>query len=155
VTVVVSDTSIITSLLTVKRAFLLRDLFDFVLIPPAVEKELKRAHDRLPDFIHVSRPESSDSVAEHLRTLDLGEAEAIALAEDVNADLLLIDEKLGRAVAQKAGLRVMGLMGMLVEAKERHLIERVGPVVDELARDAGFRVSGSLRSLILTRAGEA
>ena len=153
-TIVVSDTSIITGLLTVDRAWLLRVLFDFVLIPAAVEHELKKAHDELPDYIHVADVVNREDVAVRLQTIDLGEAEAITLAEEVSADLVLIDEKLGRAVAQRAGLKVMGLMGMLVEAKRRGMIETVGPVIDELARDAGFRVSDAVRNLILSRAGE-
>ena len=153
-TIVVSDTSIVTSLMTVDRAWLLRDLFDFVLIPAAVEQELKKAHDQLPDFIHVADVVSREAVAARLQIIDLGEAEAITLAEEVSADLVLIDEKLGRAVAQRAGLKVMGLMGMLVEAKQRGIVEAVGPVIDELASVAGFRVGDAVRKLILSRAGE-
>ena len=154
-TVVVSDTSIITSLLTVGHAALLHTLFDFVIIPCAVERELRKAHDAIPEFIHVSSVTQTDAVEKRLVNLDAGEAEAITLAEELHADLVLIDEKRGRLVAQEAGLNVMGLMGVLIEAKYRDLICEVAPLIAQLETDAGFRLSSRVRQLVLECAGEA
>ena len=76
--------------------------------------------------------------------LDPGEAEAIILAEEINADLLIIDEKAGRKIANQLGLPVIGLLGILIQLKRKSVIEEVKPLLDQLIDEAGFRVSGSL-----------
>ena len=86
--------------------------------------------------------------------LDRGEAEAIALAAELQADLLLMDERLGRTEAARFGLRVIGVLGVLIEAKGRGRLQRIEPILDELRHDAGFRVSQALRARVLQAAGE-
>jgi uncharacterized protein len=86
--------------------------------------------------------------------LDRGEAEAITLAVELQADLLLMDERLGRAEAARFGLRFIGILGVLIEAKGRGLLQRVEPILDALQHDAGFRVSEALRARVLQAAGE-
>jgi hypothetical protein len=86
--------------------------------------------------------------------LDLGEAEAIILAKETHADLLLIDEKLRRQAALREGVRITGLMGVLVEAKRQSRIESLRQVVQELESQAGFRVSDPVKSEAFRQAGE-
>jgi uncharacterized protein len=78
--IVVSDTSCISNLLTIGKADLLEKLFGEVIIPPAVEKELRRYHSAIPVFLKVVAPARIDLVARLSRELDSGEAEAISLA---------------------------------------------------------------------------
>lgn len=133
--VVISDTSPLTALLLAGRGELLRSLFDRVVIPPAVQIELLRAHSALPTWIEIMAPHAiPSSISE--AGLDLGETEAIALALELHPDTLLIDERLGRRLAIRHGLPVTGLLGLLVLAKQRGLIVEVAPVVREL-RDKG------------------
>lgn len=86
------------------------------------------------------------------RILDSGEAEAIALAQQQTA-VLLIDERHGRAVAQDLGLSVIGTGGVLVKAKEKRLLDRVDAAIERLAA-SGYRLSPELRRQLLESAGE-
>ena len=82
------------------------------------------------------------------RQLDPG-AEAIVVAAELEADLLLVDEKRGRRIAIDRGLEVTGLLGVLAEAKARGLISRCQPVLDDMIRVAGFWIGDDLRSRYL------
>ena len=86
--------------------------------------------------------------------LDMGEAEAVALAVEQRADLLLVDERRGRAVAANLGLKVIGLLGVLLEAKSKGHLPRLRPVLDDLISKAGFWISNALYDSILRAARE-
>src|SRR6185436_9765540 len=116
------------------------------IIPSAVARELRAAHTALPDFL---REQSAQDMF-RVRTLadnplDEGEAEAIVLAGELHADYLLMDEAAGRAVAIRCGLRVIGLLGLLLRAKERGMIAAVTPLLDTLEREAGFWMTADLK----------
>jgi uncharacterized protein len=154
VMLVVSDTSPVTALLQVGQAELLPALFDRVLIPPAVQNELLRFHPSLPDFLAVKAIQNAP-VAESLsHELDRGEAEAIVLAEELHAEYLLIDEKHGRYLAESRGLKVVGLLGVLLMAKKAGHISSVGQFIGELESRAGFYVSDAVRQIVLSAAEE-
>nr|WP_278003375.1 DUF3368 domain-containing protein [Nodosilinea sp. TSF1-S3] len=86
--------------------------------------------------------------------IDLGEAAAIALALELNAELLLMDERRGRTLAQNCGLNVTGLLGVLLQAKRKGLIPLIKPIIDELIDKADFRLSKHLYMTVLEAAGE-
>lgn len=109
--VVVSDTSAIRALIQIGEIDILRQLYGQILIPEAVGNELKRSHAHIPGFIQIESISPSPELHARIQTLDIGEAHAITLAEQIRADLLLIDEKKGRAAAASAGLQYMRLVG--------------------------------------------
>ncbi|HEX4959430.1 MAG TPA: DUF3368 domain-containing protein [Thermoanaerobaculia bacterium] len=161
--IVVSDASPLISLGAVGRIELLRQLFGEVSIPLAVLEEITAAGLERPgaaevqaaDWI-VSRALGSDFLPRALEgELDRGEAEAIALAVELRADLVLIDERRGRRVASRFDLKVLGVLGILLDAKRKGLLTQVEPVLEDLHTRAGFRVSPALYRRALEEAGEA
>lgn len=151
---VVSDTSAVSALLQVDQVELLDDLYDQVVIPPAVEQELLRGHSSVPSFVHVHSIDETPELQRRRIILDEGEACAITLAEQINADLLLIDEKKGRLEAEQSGVRYIGLVGVLVEAKRRRFLPAVRPILERLVAEAGFRLAPALYDAVLAEAGE-
>jgi hypothetical protein len=152
--IVVADTSAVSNLLTIGREAILEELFGEVVVPPAVVSELLSWHTELPTFIVVRSSARLDLIESLTTELDAGEAEAIALAVELKADLLLIDERLGRLRAGRAGVRTTGLLGVLLQAKADGLLDKVRPVLDELIELAGFRISEPVRAECLRLAGE-
>lgn len=152
--IVVSDTSPITALLTIQKINLLARLYGEVKVPPAVAEELLAYHAELPEFIQVTPVAYSPLLDELAQTLDRGEAEAIVLAKELHADLLLIDESLGRAAARQEHLPVIGLMGVLLVAKKKKLIDSLGDLIERLESDAGFYLARSVKERVLAEAGE-
>jgi len=125
--VVVADTSPINYLVLIEQIDLLTRLYTRILIPPAVLAELKHplapkpvsdwACDP-PKWLEVLSPKDSLTLAQ----LDLGETEAIALATEMHAEVLLIDEQAGRQEAVRRGLRVAGTLSVLDEADQAGLV---------------------------------
>ncbi|MBD2413669.1 nucleic acid-binding protein [Nostoc calcicola FACHB-389] len=161
--IVISDTSPITSLAAVGQLDLLQQLYTKILIPEAVYRELTGTSTPVPDSVEVQsfdwievRQVTNRSLITVLleQQLDEGECEAIALAIELDAELLLIDERRGRAEADRLGLRITGSLGVLVEAKQKGFIVAVKPVMDGLIATAGFRVADALYTRILHMVGE-
>ena len=152
--IVVSDTSPITALLAVEQTELLKQLFGEVVIPSAVETELLRTHPTLPAWLRVQSLQNSVKANLYARSVDRGEAEAIALAEELHADHLLIDERKGRRLAQQQGLPVVGLLGVVLLAKRAKLIPSARVLLEELDREAGIYLTGELKDAALKTMGE-
>jgi predicted nucleic acid-binding protein len=160
--IVVSDTSPILNLARIGRLEFLASLYGQVLIPPAVSAELAARTDVVPaidvdciSWLIVAIPKDQNRVQELLKNLDAGEAEAIVLAVEHRAELLLVDERRGRRTAEAAGLRITGLLGVLADAKRAGLIELVKPVLDDLIGNARFWIGHDLYREVLTELGEA
>ena len=152
--IVVSDTSSVSALLRIGQGELLERLYGEVLIPEAVKVELLAFFPSLPEFLHCRQVTNHHEVERLGEELDLGEAEAIVLAVESSADVLLIDEILGRQVAAREGVPLIGLMGVLLQAKREGMIGRLRPVIERLEIEADFRLSAELKNSTLKRAGE-
>lgn len=154
--IVVADSTPLIALGRVGRLDLLRELFGRVLVPGAVYREIvekgrgQRGALEVEAASWIERRElsSGKSVADALRkSLDDGESEAIALALELAADVVLIDERLGRAAAREFGLTVTGLVGVLIEAKRTGL--ETDPVPLALAiRNGGVWIGDDLIDLL-------
>ncbi len=152
--IVVSDTTAISNLLTVGQAELLPQLFHRVLAPPAVFAELLAWHDTLPVWLEVVTVRDTARVIHYRQLVHAGEAEAIALALEVKPDWLLLDDSDGRRLAKAEGTPVLGLMGVLLMAKECGLLTEMLNLMNRLRDEAGFFLSERVRQEILNLAGE-
>lgn len=152
--IVVSDTSPITTLMKIGKVGLLRELYSEVLIPDAVRNELLRFHSKVPDFFQPASVRNRGAVEKLLTQLDAGEAEAIVLVKERCADVLLIDEIAGRDVAAREGIRFIGLLGVLDEAKATGLISSVKSVLREIEEKTTFCISSEMKTLALKQSGE-
>jgi len=163
--IVVSDTSPITNLAAIRQLDLLQQLYSQIIIPRGVYNEMVTVNKLVPGAIEVQTLpwiqtqtvtdlQRVITIEKSQENIDLGEAEAIALALELKADLLLMDERRGRIVAKSYGLQVTGLLGILIQAKGHNLIEMVKPLLDQLIEEANFRVSKQLYLTVLEISGE-
>jgi predicted nucleic acid-binding protein len=163
IVVVVSDASVLINLAWLGKLPLLNTLYGSLLIPPAVWHEIVEKGIGKPGAEEIkaarwlqTRPTQNALLVRALRQdLDAGEAEAIVLALETDAVLLLMDERLGRAKAQHLGLRIIGLIGILVVAKQQGHCDSLKPDLDFLRQVAGFYVSESLYRRVLQDVGES
>jgi predicted nucleic acid-binding protein len=160
--IVISNTSPIVNLATVGQLELLHQLYGQVIIPPAVFREIAVSGAGQPgaadieafDWIETLAVKDRAMVTSLQLEVDEGEAEAIVLAVELNADLLLIDERIGRAVASRLGLNFIGLLGLLIEAKRKGLVFAVKPILDDLIGRSGYWITRELYDSVLNAAGE-
>lgn len=155
--IIVSDTSPINNLAAISHLYLLQQLYEIVIIPEAVYRELTDPNFPVAGAAEVKKFDwiktfsvSDRTIIEALSNeLDIGEAEAIALALELKADQVLIDERRGRLVAARLNLRYTGILGILVEAKSQGLINAVKPLLDALISQAGFWIAAPLYNSVL------
>lgn len=159
---VVTDTSVVLNLCLLRQEAVLLPLFGTIFAPPEVETEFSRLASVdprflglvFPTFIEVVSPASVPPTLTNAKRLHRGEVAALGLAVDRGAELVLMDERAGRAAAGSLGLRCMGLLGILIAARERGLTPPLAPLLDVLQHQARFWFSLSLRTSILQRVGE-
>ncbi|NJK63520.1 MAG: DUF3368 domain-containing protein [Synechococcaceae cyanobacterium SM2_3_1] len=160
--IIVSDTSPVNNLAAINHLHLLHQLYGMVFNPEAVYRELTGPNFPVAGVTEVqtfdwiqTRTISDRTLVKALSNeLDIGEAEAIALAVEMQADQVLIDERRGRLVASRLNLRYTGILGILVEAKSKGLIAEVRPLLDALINVAGFWVAEPLYNSVLQLVNE-
>lgn len=156
---VVSNTTPIITLSLVGQLSLLQRLYGTVLVPTAVANEILAGGSRTgaaellqASYIHTT-PLQDPRRADLLSDLDRGEAEAIALALEQNADLLIMDERLGRRHANRLGLPLTGSIGILLKAKQAGYLAAIKPLLIQLDQ-SGIHLSHALIAQALRQAGE-
>jgi predicted nucleic acid-binding protein len=162
--VAVSDTSPISNLALIDRLDLLRIQFDQVWIPDAVKSELGRVPRRdartsiekaaQDGWVGCRSAGNTRLVTALTNELDRGEAEAIALATEIPADILLIDEKDGRVLARQFQLPVRRVLGILIRAKATGSVSSLRSEIEALRRRARFFVAATLEHEVLRTVGE-
>jgi len=159
---VVSNTSPIINLAAIGQLDILRQLYGVIAIPESVYHEIAVTGSgeagslevQTFDWIETKKATNRLQVAALQIELDKGEAEAISLALELKADLLLLDERRGRTVASRLGLKAVGILGCLIEAKKKGFISSVKPILDNLITRSGFWVTENLYTRVLQTAGE-
>jgi hypothetical protein len=135
---VVSNTTPLISLLKLSRIEILKDLYSEIVIPRAVYNEFeagknKEFYQDLSGIKWIKIKDIKDELSvKYFLDLDAGEAETIILASEIEADTIILDEKLGRIYAKHAGLKVTGTIGVLIKAKKEGLIDQIKPLLKEL-----------------------
>jgi predicted nucleic acid-binding protein len=161
---VVSNTSPILNLAIIGRLTLMHDQFGEVIIPPAVQAELMLGSG-LPGtaliegaldagWLHVQSLDRVELAQVLRRELDAGESEAIALAVELRVSTVLMDEHAGRAAAHSLGLTPIGILGVLLRAKQADTLSSVADAMRALRAEAGFFIAEPLYQQILRAAGE-
>lgn len=146
--IVIADTSILLNLCRVDQQQLLHSLYQNVVVPASVHQEFEQAvrYARFsgmvfPKYIHVTTPKTNLQHWAPGAKLHQGESDAIALAKDMKADLLLLDERKGRVVAARLEIVVSGLLGILIQARRQGLLKNLSSTLDRLRHEAGFYLS--------------
>jgi hypothetical protein len=160
--IVVSNTSPLTSLAAIGEFQLLKTLFKEIHIAEAVWEELHAGGTKWPggadvadaEWIHRHTVKNQLSVSALQRDIDRGEAETIVLAVELEADIILLDEKEGRHTAERWGLKPLGVIGILLEAKRLGRLQKIRPHLDLLRRVAGFWIQERLYNYALNLASE-
>jgi predicted nucleic acid-binding protein len=142
---VITDASCLVVLQNIQELPLLQKLFGEVFITQEVEREFGVD---LPEWVNVKEVQNKVQQNALSLILDKGEASSIALSLESINSLLIIDEKKGRRIAQDLELKIIGTLGVILQAKEKGLIDSVQNLLAKL-ENADFRISQSLKAKIL------
>ena len=154
--VIVNSTPLI-ALANADALDLLKQLYHEILIPQAVFDEIKREPTRSKvrnsEWIHVCPIVDISQTRLYRARLHAGEVEVIILAQEQNADLVILDDQAAKMTAKFLGLTVTGTLGVLLRAKREGMIKAVHPILTKIIQD-GFFISETVRQYVLEQAGE-
>jgi len=157
---VVCDATALIGLARINALSVLRCYLERLTIPEAVYEDVVIRGKGKPGaqevkeagWIEVRKAKDQRQVATLCVKLGRGEAEAIVLAREIDADLLILDDGTARKVAQRMGVAVVGCLGLLKRARQRGVIGRVKPLFDGM-REQGFHIGNEYRA-VLSQLGE-
>jgi predicted nucleic acid-binding protein len=157
----IADTSPLQYLFQLDLLDLLPALYQQVLIPEAVVREIAAGRSRgvaLPTLESLAwiriRMVGSAAVLPMVTDLGAGEREVLALAVELAHPLVILDDALARRFARRLEIPLTGTLGLLLKAKQIARIERVVPYLDRL-EDLNFRLDMTTRASVLKLAGES
>jgi predicted nucleic acid-binding protein len=148
--IIISDTSSLIALTNIGELELLKKVYEEVVITPEIGEEYGL---ETPNWIRIEKIEDIQKFKLLNLELDKGESSGITLALENESSLLIIDEKKGRRIAKKLGIKITGILGVMIRAKEIGVINRVKPLIEKLEK-VDFRMSERLKKQILERVGE-
>lgn len=146
-------------MLKIQQLDLLAKLYENIIVPEAVWQEVEVGKDGsfyadLTSFAWISIQEIQKREGlDYLTDLDKGEAEVIVLAREIDADLVIIDEILGRQYAEHFGLTLTGTIGILLRAKKEGHVHALRPLLEQLQSN-GVWLSNNVIKEVLILAGE-
>ena len=153
----IADTSPLISLLVIDQLNLLDQLFSEYYLPKAVWDELN-AHNELLDYsdqlsLLSLRVKEIHSVYVPMPGIDVGETEAIILCREMRADILLVDDKKAREIAELLGIKCTGTLAILLRAHSKGFIRELRPLFSELINKNRY-YSKALLNQLLDKVGE-
>jgi len=148
--IIIADTSVLISLSNIDELSLLAKIYKNIVITPEVSAEFG---EKLPEWITVEEVTDKKKIRLLELELDLGEASAIALAIEEENSLLIIDERKGREIAKRMGLKITGILGVILKAKKEGVLDFIKPIIENLEA-AGFWISPKLKTMVLEKADE-
>lgn len=156
---VVSNTTPLISLIKIGKLYVLKELYGNIIISQEVFHELEKGKNKeyytdlsLIDWIEIKSIKDRNSLF-YFMDLDQGEAETIILANEIKADLVIMDERLGRLHAKHANLKITGTLGVLIKAKNQGVILSIKPLLTELQKK-GIWLSKNLINRVLKLVNE-
>lgn len=148
--IIISDTSSLIALSKINKVKILSKIFGTIFITPEVKNEFQ---NEIPNWIKIKSFSNYNLFKFLTYNLDEGEASVITLALENNQSLLIIDEKKGRKIAKSMGLKIIGVLGVLVIAKEKGYLKEIKSTLEKLEK-LDFRISESLKTHILKKVKE-
>jgi len=151
---IVSNTTPIITLLRISKLDLLKEVCGEIIIPYGVYEEIEIGKEKYYysdlkkyKWIEIIKLEKTNELN---LDLDKGELETILLAKEINADLIIMDEKLGRRYAKYYGLNVIGTIGIIMKAREKGIIEDIETVLSDIKK-SGIWINDKLIADILKK----
>jgi len=156
---VISNTTPIITLLSISKLEILKDIYGEIIIPEAVYFEIESGKNKSFysdiskfDWINILAIKDTEPL-KYLNDLDKGEADVIVLANELKADLVIIDERVGREYAKHFNLNLTGTVGILLKAKELGIIGELKPLLCLMTKN-GIWLHKKLIDKILATANE-
>lgn len=157
--VVVNSTPLIV-LCGIGRLDILQRMYQEISIPEAVYHEVTAMEDMAcvqirsaRGWIHVEQIQDQTEKKMYKAKLHAGEVEVMVLAQEQNADLVIIDDNAAKKTARYLGLKVTGTLGVLLKAKQQGILEQIHPLLSEMKHN-GFYISPAIEAIVLKQAGE-